>query len=295
MVRFGLILLFIISYTYSKTVDIDDILTKRDSYKIDIILSYINIEKEQGLLTPVEYQTKNGDVVTIPTFLGDERVNQDYFNYAINFKYGFTNRLELFSLLNFYTSTIYYTKALAFSSKNDSDFSSWVLGFNYQLKNEDTMPALLFGGMLTAIEHLKFGIDGTTKRDNLSFKSYKISATTYYSVDPLVYLLNLSYYVNRKKILDNIDIDNSNTFTLSPQLYFAINPYSSINFGLKYSHFGKNRLNGRVISNSGSNVSFMFGSSYEISNSLLFNLTALHSKQLNISKDSISVGLSYSF
>ena len=293
--RRAIVILFVILFADAKPLEIDDILTKRNSYKIDFVISYINIEKEQGLLAPMEYQTRSGDIVTIPTFLGDERINQDYFNYAINFKYGLTNRLELFSLLNFYTSTIYYTKSSIFGSKNDNDFNSWVLGFNYQLKREDSKPALLLGGMLTAIEHLKFSVDGTTERDSLAFKSYKLSTTTYYSVDPLVYLLNLSYYVNRKKSLDNIYIDNSDIFIISPQLYFAINPYSSINFGLKYSHFGKNRLNGKVVSNSGSDIGFIFGSSYEISNSLLFNLTALHSKQLNISKDSISIGFSYSF
>jgi len=296
MIKIVLIFIYFISFINAKALEIDDILTQEGRFKFDFITSYINLQKEQGLSTPLEYQTQNGDIVTIPTFLGEQQINQDYINYALNFKYGLNRDFEIFTILNFYTSTIYYTQASNFGSKSDRGFNSWVLGFNYQLKREDDKPAILIGGMADILEKVKFsGKDGLNRNKNLSFKSYKLSTTTYYTVDPLVYLLNISYYINREKSFENVSIDNSNQFILSPRLYFAINPYSSINFGLKYTYFGKNRLNGRVVSNSGSYITYLFGSSYEINSRLVLNLTAQHSKQINITKDSFTVGLSYSF
>jgi len=298
MVRIVLIFIYITSLIYAKALEIDDILTQEDRFKLGVIISYINLQKDQGISIPLEYQTQNGDIVTIPTFIGEQQINQDYINYALNLKYGLNRDLELFSILNFYASTIYYTKASSYTSKSDSDFSSWVLGFNYQLKRESNTPAILIGGVADILERVKFNNSNSNSFNSksFSFKSYKLSATTYYTVDPLVYLLNLSYYINREKRFNNsLSIENANQLIVSPQLYFAISPYSSINFGMKYTHFGKNRLNGKVVSNSGSYITYLFGSSYEINSKLVLNFTAQHSKQLNISKDSFSVGVVYSF
>jgi len=285
-----------ITVLYSKALEIDDILTQKERLKLDIVLSYINLKRDSSLSVPIEYQTQNGDIVTIPTFVGEQQINQDYINYGFNIKYGLSSRFELFSILNLYTSKIYYSQASNFDSKSSKDFNSWVLGFNYQIKQETNTPALLIGVMANILERVKFsGDNGFNKSKNVSFKSYKLSTTTYYTTDPLVYLLNISYYINQNREFSNIKIDKSNQIIISPQLYFAINPYSSINFGVKYSHFGKSRLNSKIISNSGSDITYLFGSSYEINSKLVLNLTAQHSKQLNISKDSFSMGLSYSF
>jgi len=285
-----------LSVLNAKALEIDDILTQQHKLKLDIVFSYINLKKDRGFSVPIEYQTQNGDIVTIPTFVGEQQINQDYINYGFNVKYGLNNRLELFSILNLYTSKIYYSQMSNFDSKSSNNFSSWVLGFNYQIKQENNTPALLIGAMANVLEKVKFnGDNGLNKSKNVSFKSYKLSTTTYYTTDPLVYLLNISYYIYKNREFSDIKIDKSNQVIISPQLYFAINPYSSINFGVKYSHFGKNKLNNKVISNSSSDITYLFGSSYEINSKTILTLTAQHSKQLNISKDSFSLGLSYSF
>lgn len=276
----------------SKAVEVDEILTQKDNLKMDLMLSYSNIKRERGVFLPLQYQTENGDFVTVPTFMGEQQANQDYINYALNLKYGVNSDLEIFTLLNLYSSDIHFSQGSQFETKSDRGFGSWVLGANYQIKAEDERPSLLVGAMINMVERVTFS---NQEHKNIEFKSYRLSATTYYTVDPLVYLLNISYNYNEKKEYNDLSIDKGEQLLLSPQLYFAVNPYSSIHLGIKYAFIGKSRVDDKVVSNSGSNISYSFGSSYEISSNTIMNITAEHSKQLNISRDSLSLGFSYSF
>lgn len=61
-------------------------------------------------------------------------------------------------------------------------------------------------------------------------------------------------------------------FTLTPQVYFAINPFINLNWGLKYQFNQKNRVDDKVVSNSGSSVGYLFGGSYEFSSKTVFEL-----------------------
>ena len=81
----------------AKPVHIDEILTESNSFKLDMSVSYSNIQRANGVSSSYSYQTQNGDFVTIPTYRGDAKTNQDYLNYASILRYGVRKDLELFT------------------------------------------------------------------------------------------------------------------------------------------------------------------------------------------------------
>jgi opacity protein-like surface antigen len=276
----------------SNAVEVDEILTDKHSFKVDTSISYSNIKREDGVSAPFEYQTQNGDFVTIPTYIGDTKSNQDYLNYSFNLKYGINKDFEIFSLLNFYTSDTHFSNNGNFKTRSDRGFSSWVLGSTYQLKSENKTPAILIGATIDGIERVNFS---NTQHKNFNFKGYRFFGITHYTVDPLVFLLRLSYRYSGKKEYKEKSINGGEQFSVSPQFYFAVNPYSSLNAGIKYSFTGKSRIDNKIVSNSGSNMAYTFGTSYEINSKVIFNIDAEYSKQLNISQNTVSMGLSYKF
>jgi len=87
-------------------------------------------------------------------------------------------------------------------------------------------------------------------------------------------LLSASYSINKTKTFDTIKRDDADIVTVSPQVYFAVNPYTSLNRGVKYSYFGKTTVDGKTVANSGSNLSFVTGVSYEIASDMFVSANA---------------------
>jgi len=276
----------------SKAVEVDEILTDRHSFKMDMSVSYSNIKIKNDVLIPLQYQTRNGDFVTVPTFLGNTKSNQDYFNYAFSLKYGINSDFELFTLLNLYSFDMHIKNGEEYATKSNSGFKSWLLGTTYKIKSEDNTPSILVGGDVDIINRVVFS---ETQESNFYLKGYRLFATSYYTVDPLVFLLMASYRYNGMTKYEKNSINRGEQFTLSPQFYFAVNPYSSLNAGVKYSFIDKNEINGKIVSNSGSNIAYNFGVSYELNSKTILNINAEHSEQLDMTHDSLSMGFSYKF
>ena len=276
---------------FSKPVKVDEILTEQNKLKLDMSISYSNINKKVGVTAPISYETMNGDFVNIPTYAGTSSTNQDYINYGFNLKYGISEKLEVFTNLNLFTSDTHISDS-EFSSTNEKGFNNLNLGVTYQLKKEDEKPSLLVGGSVDLIERVTFS--GEHKED-LNFKSYSFFATSYYTVDPIVFLLKTGYRLNLEKKYKNENINSGNIFTLSPNIYFAVNPYTSINWGIRYQFKGKDRIDEKVVSNSGSSVSYLFGVSYEINSKYTFNLDTEKKDTNDYSSNNINLALSYKF
>lgn len=276
---------------FSKPVKVDEILTEQNKLKLDMSISYSNINKKAGVTAPISYETMNGDFVNIPTYVGVSSTNQDYVNYGFNLKYGISKKLEVFTNLNLFTSDTHISDS-EFSSKNEKGFSNLNLGLTYQVKKEDEKPSLLIGGSVDIVERVTFS--GEHKED-LNFRSYSFFATSYYTVDPIVFLLKAGYRLNLEKKYKDENINSGNIFTLSPNIYFAVNPYTSINWGIRYQFKGKDRIDEKVVSNSGSSVSYLFGVSYEINSKYTFNLDTEKKDTNDYSSNNINLALSYKF
>ncbi len=287
----NILLSFIPILLIAKPVRVDEILTEKKSFKLYISTSYTNINRKDSTLAPLQYQTQNGDFVTIPTYLGDSRSNQDYLGYALSLRYGVNKDIEIFSSVNLYTSDTHFSAGNQFDTINQNGFNSLNLGFTYKVKKEDERPSLLIGASTTAIDRTIF----TNSTKNIHFKGYNLFATSFYTVDPVVFLLKASYGLNLKKENNNTTIDSGEIFILSPQIYFAVNPYTSMNWGVKYRYRGKDKVDGIVVSSNGSRVSYLFGTSYEINTKMTLNVDAEYSNSTSTSQNSIAFGLSYKF
>jgi hypothetical protein len=289
MKRYAILLLPIL--VYSKPVKVDEILTDANKFKTDFALSYSNITKKVGGFAPITYQTNGGDFVTIPTYSGLESSNQDYINYGIGLKYGLSKDIEIFSNINFYTSNT-HTSGNNFETQSDKGFNNLNIGLIYQLQKEDEKPAVLLGGSVDLLENSVFS---DSHKNNQKLKSYSFFASSYYTVDPLVFFLKADYRLNLKKEDNQKSIDNGEMFVLTPQVYFAVNPFANLNWGIKYQFAGHNRVDGQIVSDSGSSVSMLFGGSYEFNSKTILEIDYEKSDNSEYSMNNISLGLSYKF
>jgi hypothetical protein len=276
---------------FGKPVKVDEILTESNQFKLETAISYANINKKANVTAPITYQTAGGDFVNIPSYLGVQSTNQDYINYGFNLKYGISKKLEIFTGLNIFTSDTHISDS-SFSTKSENGFNNLNLGLTYQVKKEDDSPSFLIGGSVDVIERVTFSND---HKENQNFRSYSFFATSYYTVDPIVFLLKANYRLNLKKEYSDKSIESGNIFVLSPNIYFAVNPYTSINWGIKYQFKGKDKVDDSVVANSGSSVGYTFGVSYEINSKTTFNFNTEKLDTNDYSSSNINLALAYKF
>jgi len=286
-------ILFLLSplLLFSKPVKVDEILTEANKFKFETSVSYANINKKANVIVPITYQTSGGDFVNIPSYLGVLATNQDYINYGFNLKYGISKKLEVFTNLNMFTSDIHISDS-TFLTQSEKGFNNLNIGVTYEIKKEDESPSFLIGGSVDLMEKVTFS---DNNQENQSFKSYAFFATSFYSVDPVVFLLKSNYRLNLEKESKDKSIESGDIFVLSPNIYFAVNPYTSINWGIKYQFKGKDKVDGNIVSNSGSSVGYTFGIGYEINSKMTFNFDTEKLDTNDYSNNNINLALSYKF
>ena len=188
---------------------------------------------------------------------------------TLNLRYGLTEKLEVFTYTNFFSNFQRTTYANSErKSKEDHRFNSAGAGFSYQVLEEDKYPALLISVSSQVANNTNFSNGYKVNY----FKHYKATLTSYYTVDPIVFFIQASYTLNLKEKNKDQKIDLGERFSFSPQIYFAINPYTTINWGFSWYIQGKDKINGKYVSLTQTRTSFLFGASYEITNNLVFNL-----------------------
>jgi hypothetical protein len=136
------------------------------------------------VIAQLTYQTAGGDFVQVPTYLGSSATNQDYINYGFNLKYGISKKLEIFTNINLFTSDTHISNS-EFKSKSAKGFNNLNLGLTYQAKKENSSPSLIIGGGVDLIQRVAFK---DNHKENLNFRGYSFFATSYYTVDPIVFL-----------------------------------------------------------------------------------------------------------
>jgi len=286
-----ILLMVLPSIMMAKPVYVDEILTEKGTLKLDMSIDYSNIQRAEGKKSVSNYQTQNGDFVSVPTYLGESKSNQDYLNYTFTLRYGLTKDLEISTSANLYNSKTKISLNDSFDNISSQGFNALNVGMTYQLKKEDETPSLLLGVSTNILEKTKFYTQ--TYTDHL--KQYRVFATSFYTVDPVVFLLSSSYGINLKKQFKENSVDSGNILTISPQVYFAVNPYTSLNGGVKYTHYSENKIDDKQVSNSTSNLSFLMGMSYEFSNKLTMTMSAEFLNSNEVTQNNISSTFSYSF
>lgn len=104
-----------------------------------------------------------------------------------------------------------------------------------------------------------------------------------------------TYRVHLKKDSNDKSIESGNIFVLSPNIYFAVNPYISINWGIKYQFKGKDKVNTNIVANSGSSIGYTFGVGYEINSKMIFSFDTEKLDTNDYSSNTINMALAYKF
>lgn len=270
MSRIIMIILFL-SNIYADSINLDQILTQKGSLRLDTSIFYANIQRQNNITAPVIIGSGIGasPIFSIPAILNTEQANQDYLNFALNLRYGLTEDIQVFAMPSFYYQHM-TIKNTDFSSHNDYDFNSFNMGVLYQAKKEGRYPALLIGAIPIVINKSAFSQNQTNDIDY--FKSYSFFATSFYTTDPLIFLIQGGFSFSLDRKINDYHISVGNTFSLSPMVYFSVNPYASLNFGIRYEYKMQDKINNEIVSQTGSSIAYLFGVSYEINPSLIVNI-----------------------
>lgn len=271
----------------AKPVSIDEVLSGKKQIRILGQLSYINIKSKNSVLATISRQISSGNVVQIPMLAN---ANTDYLNFAMSARYGIYKNIEIFSTLNaFYQHNT--TKISAnFIEKHSGNFNTWNLGILAQVKKEDKYPSLLVGGSIDIMNMASFS---NAESKLQYFKGYSLLAMSYYTIDPLVFLLQAGFRVNLYSANERLSINNGEIFTLTPMIYFAVNPYVSLNFGITYQYKTKDFVDNNIVSIQGSSIAYNFGVAYEIKQNLIFFSSVEHLQTNDYTSNAINLTLSY--
>lgn len=281
----------------ARPVSVDEILTKRLQFKLMGTLSYVHIQRSDMYLAPISVPINGGSsYVQIPLSYAQDS-NQDYLNFSLYARYGLAKRVEIFSTLNSFWqhSMISSTLSSAPQSQSYGDFSSLNLGILIQAKKEGKLPALLLGASADVLDKSYFS-PSQTKLDSL--KGYTFFATSFYTIDPIVLLLQANFRLNLPRAFETYRFHSGHIFALSPMVYFAVNPYISLNFGIRYQYATQSTISDTLANTTrytpqGSSVSYVFGLAYEIKSRLIFYANAEKLDTTRYSSDMVSLTLSY--
>ncbi|PAF54013.1 hypothetical protein BKH42_03340 [Helicobacter sp. 13S00482-2] len=274
---------------------INKMLTQKHSLRLDVLIFYANIQKQTNVFAPVittSSPTDTSSIYSIPSILGVQQSNQDFLNFGLNLRYGITKDIEIFASPSFFYQYSNLSDS-AFSVEDTYDFNNFNMGFVYQVKSEGKYPSLLVGATPIIISKSIPASLKDSKNKFDYFKNYSFFATSYYTVDPIVFVLQGGFSLNLQRYLDDHMLQIGNTLNLSPMVYLALNPYTSVNFGINYQYKFKDRLDGSIIAHQGSSIAYLFGASYEVNPSLIVSVNINNLSTNLYTSNSVSVLFSY--
>lgn len=165
------------------------------------------------------------------------------------------------------------------------------LGISWEALKESDYPALLLGVTTNVFDKTYLGDKSTSS----NFKDYSVSATTFFTIDPLLFLLQMAYSYSLEKEIDNKTYKVGNSLILSPQVYFSINPYSSLNMGVQYNRNRKSYYNDIDIRNVNAQLAFIFGYSFAPNEHSTILIDSQFSNKANYTQSVLNVKYIYKF
>lgn len=138
-------------------------------------------------------------------------------------------------------------------TNSSNGFNNFTVGCIYQIKKEDETPLLLVGRTVDVFQQVTFA---NNQKSIQKLPGYTLFITSFYTVDPVVFFVKADYRINKKNSYGDQQIKKGNIFILSPKIYFAVNPFTSLNWGIKYCYSSSDRGNGEVVSSKGSAIGY---------------------------------------
>jgi len=207
---------------------IEDLITDRERFKLDLSLTYANAE-QQGIAVgqPIAVQVEPTSFVSIPAWVGERRGNTDALVSSVGLRYGLSEKVEIYTRASYLYIEQRNTDASGNNQSSESRFADAWAGVNYQFKQDDKTPALLgFTEIALREKH---------RVSSASFKSALLGLTTYKAVDPVVFSLTVAYRINRSRKDGDVDYRPGNLLLLNPSLGFAVNERVTLTTGMQWS------------------------------------------------------------
>jgi hypothetical protein len=82
---------------------------------------------------------------------------------------------------------------------------------------------------------------------------------------------------------------------LSPQIYFAVNPFTTINWGLRWTRQGESSINEKITSAITTDVSYLFGFGYELKEDLTIFMDAEYKNTPALTQSTVRLKLTWRF
>jgi hypothetical protein len=294
------------SFAAEQALKVEELLSEKNNFKADLSLSYSNIDQDAGVSTVVTIDPLGlGGLLGLTTYMssyaGDQVVDRDILVYSLNAKYGITDRLELVLFGNAHSAFTRVQLGSAHETDSDSDFDNAGFGLTYKVKSEGSTPALLLGATTNAISRVQYAAQNEegqlvgTDKQNEYFDSYNFYALSYYSVDPVVFVLKAAYQWSREQSYDDSTINHADVVSLTPEIYFAVNPYTNLSWGISYKFIGEESVNGDKATNAESVIGFKLGVSYEIVRNSIITVEGSKNDASTYSQSTINIMYSKRF
>ena len=83
--------------------------------------------------------------------------------------------------------------------------------------------------------------------------------------------------------------------SITPELYFAVNPYTNLSWGISYKYIGEETVNGTKATNGESVIGFKLGMSYEVVRNNILSVEASKNDASTYSQSTINIMYSKRF
>jgi len=249
---------------------VEEMLSKKNKLNADISVAYYNIDQKTALTTIVPVSTLLS-YIYVPVYAGEQVVDQDLIVGSVNIKYGVLDWLEISAFADGHSTSSRVKLGTELQGNSDLDFDYAGVGLTAKVKDEGNYPSLLLGltanviSRLTYVERDGEGTPIDTKKQDEFLETFSLYALSYYTVDPIVFVLKASYQFTLEKTFQDNTIDRPDVLAISPQIYFAVNPYTNLSWGVTYQYQTEQRFNGQAETNAESLLGLSLGMSYEIS------------------------------
>jgi hypothetical protein len=108
-------------------------------------------------------------------------------------------------------------------------------------------------------------------------------------------MFQTKYQLNLKKTNGDDVIDPGEVLSISPQIYFAVNPYISLNYGIQWTCQGETTMKNEISGILQTDMAYLFGASYGIKNNLTLSFDGECKNTLDGNQTSLVGKLNYRF
>lgn len=272
-------------------VRVEELITARGKWMLDFNILYSNIDTASGRTEILTLDGPGGQPILIPVYVGEQVTDQDFISYVMNVRYGLTNNLEIFAFSGFFSDFLRTSLNGENHSDSDFNFNFGGVGATYQIRREDEYPALLASASVNIADNTNFGDDDY---EVSFFKTFTGSLVSYYTVDPIVFFLQGIYQQNFER-KNGISIDPGEFFSLSPQIFFIVNPFINLTGGFRWRIQGADEINNVQVNSTRTSISPLFGVTYGVTDDLIISLDTEYRSEARIDQAIASLRFTYMF